>query len=104
MREKIDKALQAANEEYFDSNDNFSNEKVIIRLNILKPKFEDLLKREISNDEFIEMLDLAMNCNEMQIWLLRNSFNHIVVTKEEKLAKFFDITSDERVLFNYSCN
>ncbi|MBR5662385.1 MAG: hypothetical protein IKX00_01890 [Bacilli bacterium] len=103
MRNKINEALKIANEEHFESKHNLTDQKVIKRLNILKPKFEEQLKKEITNDEFINMLDWCMNFDKMQIWLLRNSFNHIETTEEENLAKFFELTTDERILVIYSC-
>ena len=44
-----------------------------------------------------------MNFDKMQIWLLENSFNNIETTEEEDLAKFFELTTDERILVIYSC-
>ena len=43
------------NEERFESKHNITNLNVIRRLNTLKPKFEEVLKKEISNDEFIDI-------------------------------------------------
>ena len=89
--------------EKFECKHNITDVNVINRLNTLKPKFEALLQRNIENDEFIDMLDIAMNCDEMQIWLLENSFADIKTTEEQDLAKYFELNTDERIIINYRC-
>ena len=89
--------------EKFESKHDITDQDVINRLIGLKPKFEAILGKEITYDELTDLLDYCMNGNEMQIILLENEINGIKTTEEQDLAKYFEITTDERILIDLKC-
>ena len=54
--------------------------------------------------DLMDKLRWAMNCDEMQIWLIENYFKGIETTLDDDLAKFFELTANQRIISIFEIN
>ncbi len=54
--------------------------------------------------DLMDKLKWAMNCDEMQIWLIKNDLKGIETTLDEELTKFFELTANQRIITIFEIN
>lgn len=81
---------------------------IILRIMTFKSKLANERNVNMSNEELFSFLDNVMNYDEMQIWLIRKEIEGVELTLNDKLKKFLELTTDERILILYdiaqNCN
>lgn len=54
--------------------------------------------------DLMDKLKWAMNCDEMQIWLIENDLKGIKTSLDEDLTKFFELTANQRIITIFEIN
>ncbi len=77
------------------------DEDVISRLISLRETITSTRQKDMNYDELLSFLLNAMNYDDMQIWLMRKEFQSVHLTLTDKLKKFFELKSNDKIIVLY---